>query len=79
MRATIAENLVYSFRLRKCKLYKNDNDSEKRLNNITSPCESAALLSVVAKGMNPPPQNSKKWILDNISEEKKNMDTVKPN
>ena len=41
------------------------------MNNLTSPCESAALLSVVAKGMNPPPQNAKKWILDNISEEKK--------
>ena len=53
------------------KLYKNDNDFQKRLNNLTSPCESAALLSVVAKGMNPPPQNAKEWILDNISEEKK--------
>ena len=48
-------------------LYKNNEIFRANANNVTSPCEGAAVLKQVLSKINPPPQNEEEWILNELA------------
>ena len=58
-------------------LYKTDIGLRESLNKITSSCEGAKILGEVVKSLNPPPENAKSWILQNLQTSERREGTSK--
>ena len=52
--------------MRSSNCIKNNEIFRANANNVTSPCEGAAVLKQVLK-INPPPQNEEEWILNELA------------